>query len=199
MLSSSAKGLGAAAIAALVAACSGEVVEQAGGGSGPVASSSTTVEPTPTTDTASGGGGAGAGGAPSCMPVTAGAGGFVEPTCADLGVMTVTTPSLTDDSADGKLSYLEKATLTVQLNEVAGVGFNFYPGVRFTSESISIPAPDNAWFYAILPCQSNEASTPIELLTDLPKGTIAHVKAQVAMLGADCPEAPFIDIPIQIE
>jgi hypothetical protein len=170
-----------------LAACSGEVIEATGTtGSG---------------GGATGGGGGGSGGAPvtECTPQAEGSGGVpLQPTCADLAVMTVTSPVFVDSGGDGQLGPGETGVLTVKLNEVAGKGFNWYPGVTFTSDTISMEATGEAQFYAILPCQSVEANAQLSLLTKIGLGAVAHVKAQVSMLGMDCPEAPSIDIPIPV-
>jgi hypothetical protein len=175
--------LGTAALALTLAAC-GEVIEQAtSAGTGSSAAT----------------GSGGAGGAPAvCVPQDGG-GTPLQPTCADLDVMTVSHPAFMDDSGDGKLAFDESGTLTVNLNEVAGQGFNDYPGVSFTSDVVSVDANGLAQFYAILPCQSEKASVQISLLTHVPPGTVVQMKAQVAMLGAVCPDAPSISIPIVIE
>lgn len=192
--------IGAACVVLSLAACGGSVVE--GPSDTSTGSGTTTTSETFTTgSTGSFSGGGGAGGATKCTPAEGGTGGFVQPTCDDLAVMNVTNPLLVDEGGNGKLKYGESAKVTVKLNEIAGVGFNFYPGVRFSSDSdaLSIPAPDNSWFYAIFPCESYDASADIKLYMNMPKGVVMYVKAQVGMLNADCPDAPSIFIPVEIE
>jgi hypothetical protein len=156
------------------------------------------LQPASTTTTTSHGG---TGGAPAaCTPQPDGAGGtLTQPTCADLGGLTVSDPKLADDSGNGKLAYQESAIVSVKLNEVAGKGFNFYPGVHFSSDTVSVASDGTDQFYAILPCQSVDASAKLTLLTQVTPGTTVHVTARVSMLGSDCPEAYGIDIPIEIE
>jgi hypothetical protein len=182
--------LATAVLVTMLAACSGEVIQTTSGGSSSSSGSS------------SSGGAIGSGGAPSttCVPQPEGSGGApLQPTCADLAVMTVSSPVFVDEGGDGELGPGEKAVLTVKLDEVAGKGFNWYPGVLFSSDTISVEATGEAQFYAILPCQSLDASAQVSLLTKVDPGTVVHMKAQVTMLGMDCPDAPSIQIPIAIQ
>jgi len=167
---------------------------------GLVACGSEVVQPATTTTTTTTGE-AGAGGAPAaCVPQPDGAGGTLTmPTCADLGGLTVSDPKLDDESGDGKLAYQESAVVTVHLNDVSGKGFNWYPGVQFSSDTVSVDTTGFAQFYAILPCQTLDASTKLTLLTQVTPGAVVHVTARVSMLNSDCPEAYGIDIPIEVE
>lgn len=187
-----------------LAACGGSVVETpkgegAGGGTSTNTFSTTFSETFTTGPTTTVPGGGGAGGGVVCTPVQGGSGGFMQPTCDDLKVMAVTTPLFADEGGNGKLAFGENGKVSVKLSEIAGVGFNYYPGVRFSSDTVSIPAPDDNVFYAILPCDSYQATAQIQLLENAPSGVVTYVKAQVTMLNADCPEAPSILIPVEIE
>lgn len=163
---------------AVLAACGGEVV-------GP--------SPSSTTSSAQGG----SGGAPVCVPADGG-NAPLQPTCADLARLAVGQPALADASGDGKLAFQEKGTLKVVLSDTSGRGFNWYPGVRFSSAAISIDSNGLDQFYAVLPCGSMEASAGVSLLTPYPKGTVLKVQAQVSALDLDCPEAPAIEVPVEV-
>lgn len=164
---------------AVLAACGGKVVE-------------------PGSSDASTSAAGGSGGAAVCVPAEGGA-APLQPTCADLGRLAVRQPALADESGDGKLAFQEKGTLKVILADVSGRGFNWYPGVRFTSATISIASDGLDQFYAVLPCGSSEASAGVSLLTSYPQGTALTVRAQVSALGLDCPDAPAIEVPVVVE
>ena len=148
----------------------------------------------------SSGGVGGAGGATPCVPQPKDPGaGFTEPTCADLAVIIVSDPVVKDDSGDGKVSPGEGVTVHVRLSEIAGKGFNAYPGVTFTSELATVSDPGSAQLYAILACQVDELVTHLVMPAGVAKGTVVNVKAQVSMLSTACPDAYAITIPITIE
>lgn len=142
------------------------------------------------------------GGVPAtCEPQAQGSGGAsLQPICSDLAVMNVSDPVFVDDGGDGSLSAGESGTITVKLNEIAGMGFNFYPSVTFTSDELTIEDTGSAQFYAILPCSSMDATARVSFLKK-PSTTpsTATVKAQVSALGLDCPAAPSISIPISVQ
>jgi hypothetical protein len=93
----------------------------------------------------------------------------------------------------------EGATVTVKLREIAGKGFDAYPGVIFTSDLATIGDQGSAWFYAILACQVDDASVKITVPDTVAIGTVVHVKAQVSMVNAACPDASSITITIPIQ
>ena len=123
----------------------------------------------------------------------------LQPTCADLDVLTVSDPVILDQSGDGKLSPGEDASLRVNLNEVAGVGFLWYPGVKFASDDANVSIKDNDWNYAILACTSLEILATIHVALSAKPGSIVHFTAQAAMISTDCPHAPALVIPVMIE
>ena len=174
--------MGWAAALVMLTACGGKVVEPG------------STEETTSTQ----GGGAGAGGGTVCVPLNQG-GSPLQPTCADLEGLAVRQPVLGDEGGDGKLAYQEKGTIEVTLADASGRGFNWYPGVHFTSETISIESSGLDQFYAVLPCGSMEASAGVALLTPYPAGTVLKVKAQVSALNLDCPEAPFVELPVVVQ
>jgi hypothetical protein len=142
----------------------------------------------------------GAGGAAVCVPQPVDPNApFEQPTCADLAGLTLGEAVVTDAGGDGKVSPGESATITVPLVETAGKGFNFYPGVTFSSDVAVVPDQGAAQFYAIPACQSLDAVAGITIPPDVAKGTVVKVKAQVSMLGATCPDAFSITVSIPIE
>ena len=120
-------------------------------------------------------------------------------TCADLDVLAVSDPVILDQGGDGKLSAGEDATLRVNLNEVSGIGFSWYPGVNFASDDASVSIKAYDWFYAIAACTSYETRATIHVAPGATPGSIVHITAQVAMINVDCPHAPSLVIPVMLE
>lgn len=147
-----------------------------------------------------GGGGADAGGGGSativCVPQPDGAGGFTQPTCADLGGLVVAAPFVTDADGDGVVSSGESALIEASLSEVAGVGFSWYPGVLFQSDDPAVEIEGQDWYYAIFACQTHPVKA--QATFNVPSGTKVTITARVSMLNHDCPEAYAIDIPITV-
>lgn len=149
-----------------------------------------------------GGGSAGAGGSVPCVPEPPQPfdpdAGVMKATCADLAMMTVRNPVLHPEGDDDALSAGESAILHVDLEEIAGKGFFWYPEVKFSSDTPGVSVGAEFPLYGIAACQSVPASTSITVAPGVPKGTVAHVSAKVGMLGADCPGSPAISVPIAI-
>jgi hypothetical protein len=164
------------------------------GGAGP----STSAASTGTGSTGPATGSSSTGTPAECQPKPDGMGGFMQPTCADLDVLTLSDPVITSADGDAALSPGESATLTVNLNEVAGVGFSYYPGVTFKTFDPGVAVKSEDWLYAILPCQSYPMNAYIELASDIKPNTVITIVAQVAMLNQDCPDAYAIKIPIEV-
>jgi hypothetical protein len=190
--------LAAVAASVLFVAACGEVVVSSpadsrspgGGGSTGVVVASSAVSATGSASSGAGGG--------TCVPQPEGAGGFMQPTCADLAVLAVAHPVLTDADGDGQIEVGETATLQVSLDEIAGVGFSFYPGVLFETTTAGVTVSATDWFYAILPCQTDAVSAQITIGSDVPPGTLVTITARVAMLNHDCPDAYSIEIPFTV-
>jgi hypothetical protein len=125
--------------------------------------------------------------------------GFTPATCADLAVMKVSDPVVIDDSGDGKVSPGEGAVIHVNLSEIAGKGFSYYPGVTFTSDLAMVPDPGAGQLYAILACQVDDLAAHIVVPSSVAKGTVVHVKAQVSMLGATCTSGDSVTLSIKVE
>lgn len=198
-LASSSRGMAAVLAAwALCAAagCTGQVVTETDSGGGAGGSTATT------SSTASGGGGSG--GAPSgCVEQPAGTGGFKETTCDDLSVLTISNPLINDNenvggNGNGQVDAGEKLVLWVDMTEVAGVGFNMYPSVVFSSKDPGVTLSSDNGLYAILPCQQVSLAGHAQISLYVTPGTVLTVRAQAAMLGAECPDAPYVDIPITV-
>jgi hypothetical protein len=187
------KKLSIACLCVSLAACGGAVTSApegaggAGAGGGAATGGGSAV---------TGGGSAGAGGGGECVPQPEGTGGFMEPTCQDLGLLTVTDPTVTDDGGDGLVEAGEGATLQVNLNEVAGVGFLWYPGVIFESDNPGVTLSGQDWLYAILACQTQPLTGHATF--DVPAGTTVTITARVAMLNQDCPDAAAIEFPVSV-
>jgi len=151
---------------------------------------------TSASSTSGGEGGAGAGGSEVvCVPQPEGSGGFTEPTCEDLAVLAVSHPVL-DDA--GQLEVGKTAYLHLNLEEIGGVGFNFYPGVLFETTTAGVTVSSNDWFYAILPCQIDQVIAAITVDNNVAPGTVVMITARVAMLNHDCPDAYSITIPLMV-
>jgi hypothetical protein len=187
----------------LAAAACGEVVVStpsdplspgAGGSTGAVVASAAV---TSTSSASSGDGGAG-GGSSACVPDPKATGDFHEPTCADLAVLAVSHPVLDDADGDGQLEVGETGSLKMNLDEIAGVGFNYYPGVIFETAAAGVTVSSNGWFYAIFACQSNPMIASIAVGGDVAPGTVVTITARVAMLNHDCPDAYAVEVPITV-
>ena len=140
----------------------------------------------------SGATGGSAGAAPECVPQEQPP--FEEPTCEDLWVMQVSEPKI-----DGVVAPGSSAGVVVRLQEVAGLGFGYYPGVSFESDHPGVSVQHDDWYYAIFACASYEASGTITVASDVPSGTEVTITARVAMLNQECPEAHSIEIPIVVQ
>jgi hypothetical protein len=200
ILASSSRGIAAVFVAwALCAAagCTGQVVTETDGGGGDGGSTATT-----SSSTASGSGGSG--GAPSvCVEQPQGTGGFKEPTCADLSVLTISNPLINDNvdvggDGNGEVNVGETVVLWVEMTEVAGVGFNMYPGVVFSTNDPGVTVTADNWLYAILPCMEVSLAGSVTIGPDVAPGTVVTVRAQANMLGAECTDTPFVDVPITV-
>lgn len=147
------------------------------------------------------GGAGGAGGAvpEECTPKGGGEGGFQQPTCADLSGLSVTDAVVTDASGDGVLSAGEKLTIAASLNETAGEDFMWYPGVRFESASELVTVKENDWYYGIAACQTQPVTATGEISASAQPGTTVIVTARVGMINEECPSAPALEIPLDIE
>jgi hypothetical protein len=120
-------------------------------------------------------------------------------TCDDLSVLVVANPSLAVDGGACALSPGREATLAVDLEEVAGKGFDAYPGVHFTADVPGVTVTDAFDVFAIAACQTQRSSTRVTVNAGVPRGTVAHVVAQVAMLNRSCPNAYAITVPLLVE
>lgn len=166
---------GSAAAAGSGAAGTGGTGAGASGGSGGSAGSA---------GNAGAGGSAGAAGAPAECVVQPEEPGFEQPTCEDLDVLTVSGLVL-----EGAFIPGAAATVRVNLNEVAGHGFNYYPGVKFKSDHPGVTVSEDNWFYAVLACESYEMTGSVTVADSVAPGTKVTITAQVAMLNSDCPKA----------
>jgi hypothetical protein len=154
------------------------------------------------------GGAGGAGGAAAsssssgqpivCVPKENGAGGFTQPTCADLDRLVITDPVVLDESGDGAVTPGEKVTIQAKLVDVSGLGFNWYPAVRFETAAPTVTVTSDAQFYAIGACQELDVQAFASIDPATPKGTLVEIVARVAMLNADCPDAFSIEVPIEV-
>lgn len=183
--------------------CTGQVVRESDGGGGSGGDGGATATATATATGNGGSGTGGSGGAPAeCVVQPEGTGGFKEATCADLSVLSVSNAVLTDTTGNGngngQLEAGETAVITVDLSEIAGVGFNWYPGVTFTTADEGASVASNDWLYAILPCTVIELTGSVTVDASVAPGTIVTIRAQAAMLNTECPDAPMLEIPITV-
>src|SRR5262245_52503848 len=91
-------------------ACGNVTVDSPSGGGGDACP---TMGSAGSTTSSSGMGGSGG---TTCTPVSQGAGGFVQPTCDDLSVLTISDPVVTDSDGDGLVSAGEEAFIQANLN-----------------------------------------------------------------------------------
>jgi len=149
---------------------------------------------------ASTGGSAGAGwedgGLGVCTPAAGGSGGFEEPTCADLDGIVVSTPVIKDGLVT--VSPGETVHLSVQLREVAGQDFMYYPGVSFTSDHPAVELTGD-WLYGIAACTSVELTATATFSDTIEPGTVVTISGQVAMLSEPCPGASSTSISVLVE
>ena len=198
-------GLGVVVASVAVFACGGAVVDDAGAaaaGSGGSASGGAGASAAGAGGHAGGAkasGGAGVGGAPAqpCTVKPASDEPFSPAVCADLSVLAVTKPALVGGS--GHLSAGGKATVAVELSEIAGEGFNFYPGVTFTTDHAGVQVAYDDWRYAILACQTEKMTGTVTVSPDVPSGTVVTVTARAAMLGEECPDAPSTSLTLTVQ
>jgi hypothetical protein len=141
----------------------------------------------------------GTGGTPECFPAAGGTGGFVEPTCEDLGGLTVSDPEIIESDGDGVVSPGETLLLRVSLNEVAGVEMMYYPGVIFTTDNPLAKAGNEGWLYGIFACTSMQIDSSFVLDPSIPSGTVVNVTAHVAMLHEDCTDTDAITFQVEVK
>ena len=190
--------------ASMVALSTGLLLVSAGCGSqvvsGPGDALSTGSGGSTATVTAStgGGGDSGTGGSAVCVPQPEEPGPFVKATCADLAALAVSHAVVTDANGDGQVDAGESAVLQVNLDEIAGVGTYFYPGVLFETASAGVTVSSNAWLYGIMGCQTVPMSGEITIGSDVAPGTVVTITARVAFLNHTCPDAFAITVPITV-
>jgi hypothetical protein len=137
--------------------------------------------------------------APSAC-VVGDAGFTVEPDmCAGLSVLAIARPTIVDDSGDGTISPGEGASLLVSVQEIAGKGFAWYPGVTFTADRPDVEVMFDDWRYAILPCTEESFSAVAKFSASIPRGTPVHFVARLASLNRDCPDAPSSTLDVVVQ
>jgi hypothetical protein len=102
----------------------------------------------------------------------------MEATCEDLWVLDVSNPTVSDQSGDGVISPGETLDVRVDLNEIAGYGWNMYPGVDFKSDQPGVSVKWNDWYYAIAACERIAGATAVISTTF--HGTQVTITARVA-------------------
>lgn len=146
--------------------------------------------------TAAGGSGGSAG---ECVPQGDGWSTDTDPTCEDLSVLAVQEAVLADQGGDGALSPGEAFSLQVALSEVAGLGFGWYPGVKFESDHPGVSIKENDWYYGIFACTSYDASASGKVDGSVKPGTVVTLTARAAMLNTECPSAPSLTLKVTVE
>ncbi len=146
----------------------------------------------------SAGSGGGSGGA-ECVQQGDGWPAGTDPSCADLGVLAVDSPTLSDADGDGGVSPGEGFELKVVLREVAGIGFGWYPGVKFESSHAGVTLVESDWFYGIFACQSYHVGAQGKVEPSVKPGTVVTLTARAAMLNTDCPDAPALVLKLTVK
>lgn len=131
---------------------------------------------------AAGAGSGGVGGETGECVEQTGSGGFTQPECGDLERLVVRNPRL---DPPGGIASGSKGTFRVDLTDVSGYGFNFYPGVDFETDTPGVTVNDEQ-FFAVLPCGTNETSSNVEVDASVPAGTEVTITATVMMLNEQC-------------
>ena len=185
-------------------ACGGETMNDGNppGGGGTVAAGGSAT---------SGGTGGSAGSAPGGAGGASGAGGGdcvqkgdgwptgTEATCSDLSVLAVDSPVISDAGGDGVVSPGEAFDLQVVLREVAGIGFGWYPGVKFDSSHAGVTLSETDWFYGIFGCQSYDVGAQGKVDASVKPGTVVMLTARAAMLNTECPAAPALQVTLTVK
>lgn len=198
-------------VAAVLAACGGKAshdAEEPGTGGNPATGGSSAF------GGASAGGGAGAGGGVAsgggtaaggsggsggeCIPEGDGWNSDTDPTCEDLSVLAVESPVLVDAGGDGAVSPGEAFELKVVLSEVAGLGFGWYPGVRFESDHPGVTIQEHDWFYGIFACNSYDVGATGKVDSSVAPGTVVTLTARAAMMSTECPSAPALKVQLTV-
>lgn len=123
-----------------------------------------------------------------------------QPTCADLDRLILVDPVISDDTdGDGLIEPGESATITVTMKEISGLGFNWYPGVIFTSSDSAVGAKEDTWFYAMLPCGEMPVTGTIKVDANVAPGKTAVVRASVNMINGDCTDTFTLEIPVKVQ
>jgi hypothetical protein len=124
----------------------------------------------------------------------------MQPTCADLDRIVLVDPVIAADSdGDGLVEPGETATITVTMRDISGYGFNWYPGVIFTSDSPSVGVSADTWYYAILPCGELAATATVKVDPAMVPGKTALIRASVNMLNGDCTDTFTVEIPLAVQ
>jgi hypothetical protein len=124
----------------------------------------------------------------------------MQPTCEDLSRLVLVDPVISGDTdGDGAVEPGEMATLTVIMKDVSGFGFNWYPGVEFSTKDTSIGVAADTWYYAILPCGEMPATATLKVAPDVAPGKTVTIRAQIAMLNTKCPDTFTIDVPVKVQ
>lgn len=110
-----------------------------------------------------------------------------EPTpTATLEIGEITTA---DEDGDGAWEAAEVLNVTVELVNASSVDFNYYPGVRLTTDSpYATVESEEFWYYAIFAGTSYEAPFTVRAHRDAPAGTVVTFTAEATALS--CPADP---------
>lgn len=122
------------------------------------------------------------------------------PTCKELERLILVNPIIEGDSdGDGLVEPGETATLTVTMQDVSGLGFNWYPGVVFDSGDPAVSVQADTWFFAVLPCGEQPATATIKVSPDMKPGQTISLRARVDMMNGNCAGTSALEIPLKIQ
>lgn len=120
--------------------------------------------------------------------------------CEELDRIVLVDPVIAGDTdGDGLVEPGESATITVTMKDISGYGFNWYPGVVFSSSSQSVAVNADTWYYAILPCGEQPATATIKVDPAMTPGKTAIIRASVNMLNGECTDTYTLEIPINVQ
>ncbi|MBK9002075.1 MAG: hypothetical protein IPM35_40640 [Myxococcales bacterium] len=199
-------------VAAVLAACGGKAshdAEEPGTGGSTATGGSSAVGGASAGGSAGVGGGVASGGSTAvggsggsggeCIPEGDGWNSDTDPTCEDLSVLAVHEPVVADGGGDGDVSPGEAFELKVALSEVAGLGFGWYPGVKFESDHPGVTIQENDWFYGIFACTSYDVGAAGKVDSSVAPGTVVTLTARAAMLNTECPSAPALKVQLTVK
>jgi hypothetical protein len=121
--------------------------------------------------------------------------------CAELARLVLRDARVTGPTTSNRIMPGDTVSISLTVSDASGLGYNMYPGAVFASDVSGVTFDQGGHSfnaYALLGCQSVEASTTVHIPGNLAPGTVVNVTARAASVNVDCPGAPAIVIPITV-